>query len=162
LRAPDRYVYSCGSTAYVCLLTREEEDVYVCIRPALLPKATLPPRTCPAELSANYLCIAEPVRTGEEQPKRGILATRRSILTPLRTSRLNYCTLSSHTSLFIFYSSPCTLVMECNFLGHNHDPKAVRQLSSSSCWLLLFGGADDVLQLCWRAPTEECAANMCP
>jgi hypothetical protein len=36
--------------------------------------ATLPPGTCPAE-PFSYLCVAEPVRAGESQPKRGLLTT---------------------------------------------------------------------------------------
>jgi hypothetical protein len=37
-----------GSTACCYLPTRGEEDVYMYIRPTLLPEATLPPGTCPA------------------------------------------------------------------------------------------------------------------
>src|SRR5947209_7933728 len=45
----DRYAYSYGSNACFCLLTRGEEDVYMCIRPTLLPEAALPPWVCLAE-----------------------------------------------------------------------------------------------------------------
>jgi hypothetical protein len=48
-------------------------------RPTLLPEATLLPRTY---VAISYLCIAEPVRTGEPQP------TRNSILL-LQIARVN-------------------------------------------------------------------------
>ena len=50
-----------GSNRLIYLPTRGEEDVYMYIRPVLLPEAVLPPEgTLPPRT-----CLAEPVRTGE-------------------------------------------------------------------------------------------------
>jgi hypothetical protein len=56
-------------------LVEEEKDIYIGVHP-------LPPRTCPAGLcpaeSVSYLGVAESLRTGKWQPRRGLCRTEKT------------------------------------------------------------------------------------